>query len=650
LAAVSYLNVRVGAVARHIMQAVAWCDSMAVDWEAGVVESDPERTEPPTPDEWVPVSVPGRPDRFAGADAVAYRARFADPRQSDAQRAVLDLAGTYAHARVWVNGESLGAHDAYFAPASFEFQPTAETELVVVCRAPEDRFGGVYETDLVPDERAVPGIWWHVGVRVRPATFLADLSVSPRVDDGEAYVDAAVSVDATEPVDDRVTLSLRPEGFRGGGAMERVPVQADAGERVTITQSVRVRDAERWWPRALGDQHRYTLRAKLGDDAISETTGIVAVERDDDHLVVNGERLPGRAVTVLPSAADPETLVERAVDANATVVRPHGHVPSRAFHEAADDAGLLVWQDLPLAGPGEFDVDRGQALARTLASSLAAHPSVGCYTVHSGPTAPFGDPVGDGFLSRLRFRWRTRRREYDRADADAVAEALDGEVVYPVAGHLGTGADAVDCFAGWDVGSPGAIEWLLERYPAATRVVAGFGAAALAEGAARDEDDGFDWATHDVRVGSDDVAASQAYQARTLKTVAEALRRAERPLVSACCLQDAYPVGGMGVLAADGTEKPGFGALAESYQPVVPTLDGPPDAATGVVVHNDTASVVEGEVAWRADGEEDSTTVRVDPHSRVPVPEASVSASADEVVLALDLGDRTVTNRYGREE
>jgi beta-mannosidase len=615
---------------------------MAVQWTAGVVEpSDDE--EPPEPESWEPVAVPGRPAAFAGAEAVAYRARFADPRSDGDQRALLDLAGAYAHARVWVDGEYLGRHDAYWAPATFEFEPSGETELIVECRAPTDRFGGAHATDRVPDELAVPGIWWGVGLRVRPETFLADLSVSPRGDGDGAVIDAAVTVDAGRAVDDSVTLSLRPEGFRGGGAMERVAVDAAAGQRVTVTKPVEVRDPSRWWPRGHGDQHRYTVRAKLGDDAVARTTGLCDVAYEDGDLRVNGRSVSARGFAVTPTDADPETLVERAAAANATLLRVRGHVAPPALYEAADEAGLLVWQDLPLVGPGGFDPERGREVATGVAGTVDHHPSVGPFSVHAGPTPPFDGPHGSGALARLRLRYRAWRRSYDAGDARTVAEALPAERTLPVVGGLGIDADATELFPGWEYGAADDVRWLLERSPGLGRAVGAFGAGALASDAADPPVD-FDRGIHDARVDGG-TEASQAHQARTLATVAEALRRRGCGLLAACCLRDARPGGGMGVLTAAGEAKPGYDRLSASYAPTVALPDDVPARASGVVVRNDRPEAVEATVELRAGGErvEEATTP-------APAGETTAVEGLDlpdgEVELVLSAAGETVTTRY----
>lgn len=177
------------------------------EWTAAAVEPGDG---PPEADDWQTVD-PAAPDAFAGEHAVAYRTEFADPREDD-ERALLTLRGLYAHARVWLNGEFVGRHDTYFTPFRTVFDPEAENELLVECRAPEDRFGGVFETALVSERERVPGIRWGASVEGVPAAVITDLTVRTAETDEEVGVNAIVTIDAGSDLDGRVRLSLQPEG------------------------------------------------------------------------------------------------------------------------------------------------------------------------------------------------------------------------------------------------------------------------------------------------------------------------------------------------------------------------------------------------------------------------------------------------------
>lgn len=622
---------------------------MSIEWTGAAVEPDDDADPspgdgPPSPDTWEDLAVPGRPPSLAGADAAVYRGRFADPRDDEGERALLVVHDVYARATVWINGERRGA-GTQAGPVRVPFEPAPSNEVVILCRAPSDGFGGLEDSAAVPESASVPSIRGRVEVEAVPAAYIHDLVVRGDPSD-DPSIRVTATVDAAEPVDDRMTLSLRPEGFRGGGAMERVHVRAEAGQRVRVEREVEVRDPRRWSPRTVGQQYRYTVRATLGDHERTRTTGLVTVDRDGGDLLINGHRHRPRGV-VAPPTAEPEAVVERALDANATLVRARAHVPPERLATACDEAGLLYWQDLPLHGPGSFDVERGRELAEQLVAARDHHPSLVCYGVHDEPARPFeGLDRGSGLLDRLRFRWRAWRASYDPADAEVLAAALPSDrVVFTVAGPPGTSPDAAHVSPGWAYLDADAVEWLLDRYPDLSDVVGATGAGALSrpvDGPAS----GLEQLAVD-RLAGREPEATQRDQARVLTTVLEALRRRETGTIVVNALSDVVPEGGMGLVDADGERRPAFRAVADAFEPVQAVLDGPPTpGATGVTVCNDTPEDCEGELAWTAGNHSGTVDVSAPAFGRADAGAVDVPANADRVTLELRVPSGTVTNTY----
>lgn len=616
------------------------------DWEATRVTADADG--PPADADWEPVEVPGKPAEFTDADAVAYRTRFEAP----GDRAVLRLDGVYGDADVYLDGDHLAEHAAYWRPLTVGFDGGGERELVVVCRRP-GRFGGVYETDRVPAEAAVPGVWRDARVEPVEGAYLADLSVRPRLTDDGAVIDAALAVEAESDLDDRVRFSIRPEGFRGGGMMDQARVSAEAGERATVEQTIRVRDAKRWWPADLGPQRRYAVRAKVGDASETATTGFCSVEYGDDGLRVNGERMRARGFNLLPGG-DPEADLRRAVEAGANLVRVPAHVAPPALYDAADDAGVLVWQGLPLSGDGEFDAARAESVAAQVVDACSRHPSVAAYGVHDD-ALDVARGLAGASLARWRLRWRAWRASYDRSAAEEVAETLPDRPAFPVVGGPGADPDAAAVYPGWRFGDADEVDWLLDWRPDLADAVAAFGAGALADADGADGEDGgaaadaagFDADVHAAHVEGG-VEESQAYQARVVKRVAERLRLAGSDVLAVDALRDADDGAGMGVVARDGTPKRAYDAVAASFEPVQAVLAEWPTAGGSVeaAVVNDTAEAVEAAVSWTAGAESDDATVEVPAFGQAAAGSVTVPGDAERVELAVEVGDHTASNEY----
>lgn len=613
--------------------------SMLDEWQATTLDGS----------ETYSVSVPGRPVSVAGADAVRYTTSFDDPRTAEDDIAVLELRGLFAHSEIEVSGTRLDGsgpveHDTYFRPRRIVFEPDETNDVEVTCRGPEDRFGGLYDTEMVPDVDSVPGIWWGVSLESHSLPYIDSIDAEPEVTEEGAKLHLRTTVVTDDPIDERITYSLRPAGdLQTRGTMERASVTTAEPGRTVVEHTITVHDPSLWWPRELGDQNLYKLRAKLAGTEHTITTGICNTTFSDGQLLVNGTPVPIRGVNIL---TDDETDIQRAVDLNANLIRAHAHALPDRLYKRCNEAGLLVWQDMPLTGPGSFDTDRASELARALSRQYSRHPSLAVYSVHDDPSDLFSDGLGTGLLDRLRFRWRAWQSSYDDGPATTVADQFpETRGTLPVVGPPGISADAGSYYPGWAYGEHSDIDALLGRYP--TDVVAEFGAGALPDGAPETASTaaGFDAATHG-RYVSDGVEESQRYQATVLRTIIESLRRNQTGAI-AFALKDT-DAAGMGVFGEDGSRKEAATAVERAYRPVQAVLTDPERSRSEIVVINDLPRSLSSELRWRVGDTEDSTDVAVDARDRTAIGPVEIPATADSVTLSVTVGDRTVTTEYDR--
>ena len=160
-----------------------------------------------------------------------------------------------------------------------------------------------------------------------------------------------------------------------------------------------VDDPPRWWPRSLGAQPLCTVTltvdvAGAPSDTRTVRTAFREIRCDNWVFSVNGERLFLKGTNLAPTrmalgAATTETIrhdLELAQQANLDFVRVHAHVARPELYDAADELGLLVWQDLPLQW-GYARGIRKQAgrQARAMVDQLGHHPSVFLWCAHNAP-------------------------------------------------------------------------------------------------------------------------------------------------------------------------------------------------------------------------------------------------------------------------
>ena len=142
-------------------------------------------------------------------------------------------------------------------------------------------------------------------------------------------------------------------------------------------------------------------------------------------------------------AADLAADVKRAIDANLDMLRIHGHVTRPEVYAAADEAGLLLWQDVPL----QWGYARGArkpaaAQARSLVDLLGHHPSV---VVWCGHNEPYPGPPSEP--EEPTAKWRNRAQlllpSWNKDVLDrSVARALRQDPTRPVVDALRRAARA----------------------------------------------------------------------------------------------------------------------------------------------------------------------------------------------------------------
>jgi len=659
-------------------------------WEAlwmPLGEGEAERLTAGAGEGWKPIEVPRQLAATAGRQSVWYRTEF--PRPDHAGRVVLRIGGAFLATNVWLNGKLLGSHYGYFAPFGFDLTPylKAENLLVICCESPVESqpeskrhiMGFFNDGELKPYPASayssLPesyrletplGLWRPVELEYVGPIAVDWIRLRPTFEggDGRLEVDAGLrnldgrqmdgEVELTVPAPGRDPLRLRREVHLGGGAEQ------------TVTMRLALPGAKKWEPWRFGAQpmYRAELVARTNDGAesarVEEGFGFREITSDIGprrwSLRVNGRPIFLRGACYAPAyrldELTPEVLaadIATAKTANLDALRVVANVLPKEFYRLADQAGLMVLQDLPLTGTyvyharndeSRFFESSARQQQVEMVAMLQNHPSIVMWIAHDNPPwLATNYDLGDVHAVRQNHSIdQELKASFEKLDGTRPALAASGDV-------------DIQLMLGWSEGTwhdIGRVEPLM---------VSAFGAQSLpnADSPAWDAigerwpvaDDepswrhaGFqpvNWAERGAGLPSAHqslvtyIAESQRYQERLVRYAAEHLRT--RKFEScwgafAYHLVDPFPGIGFGLLDGARKPKPALAALTEAFRPTRLVIEPlaceavrelefvqsqrKPFASRLVVVNDDPALAGRGTVRWSVSREKRGATRGLD--------------------------------------
>jgi beta-mannosidase len=614
-------------------------------WRAAVADEDLRRAwqdDGFDADGWEGVEIPGHwrsAPAFADTDGpLLYRRSFEADVPEAGRRSWLTFDGLFYQGDVWLDGSYLGDTEGYFVPHTFEVTSALAARrehhvaVEVTCAPPTDltakrNLTGVFQHwDCLDPDWNPGGIWRPVRVTDTGPVRIAGLRVLCREATEER---ATVVVRASLDSMGARTVSLHTSI----GATDHVIDQPLAHGANEVEWAVTIERPSLWWPRALGAPtlHDVSVAVRLGADEGATTsderrlrTGLRQVKLRSWIASVNGERLflkgsnqgPTRMALAEATPADLARDVDLALDAGLDLLRIHAHVTRPELYDAADERGLLLWQDLPLQWGYARGV-RKQAVRQAAAAVevLGHHPSIALWCGHNEPMAIENDPSMWGDPKALRRMavkalaaqqlptWnktvldRSVKRSLERADGTRPVIAHSGVLPHPPQ------LDGTDShlYFGWYHGHERDLPAFLRALPRMGRFVTEFGAQAVPTTADFCEPERWpdlDWErlghTHALQkpifdrfVPPADHAtfeswsdATQAYQAMLVRRQIEALRRIKyQPTggFAQFCFADGHPAVTWSVLGHDRAPKLGYDALRAACQPVIVVADRLPE-------------------------------------------------------------------------
>lgn len=482
-------------------------------------------SQPPSCAAWQNVTVPENygldPELRFYFGPVWYRRRIVRPGEARWIDLRLDAVDYIAH--VHLDGQLIGRHEGYFAPFHFDLSDRLPMGTdVELCVQVHDPLENLKDRAIVlkhrkkwikgtmnyhdsrpggPPGNTTPGWTFRLGqsmptggmtgpvsLRCTGPVRVDHLFVTPRDCKGNLHLAVVLMNRANASLRVQVLLTLNaPEG----DVVSVHRVEADLGSGYTRIDLAGRLDTPRPWFDAslaeLGQPSLYRARATVIVDGrpSSEASTAFGFRTAEFpmvpafHYLMNGRKVYLRGVNYIPVqhwAGKDVRFYERDFRllkaAHLHTVGLHGHIQSPACYEAADKAGISVFQDFPLcwgyaSGSAEDPgfVSRAAGMGGEMAYLLWNHPSVVYYAIHNEPlyvlkqyfedVYPFDLSLAESRAQRLKTRMMhfllTRfflpSQKTDTPERDGLNQQLDSAVLAAVRAvdpirfiHKGSGA------------------------------------------------------------------------------------------------------------------------------------------------------------------------------------------------------------------
>ncbi|MDQ3880673.1 MAG: hypothetical protein M3295_06350 [Chloroflexota bacterium] len=405
---------------------------------------DPERLYGPTtlPD-GEPIEVPGCWEaQVAHQYRVLtgwYRRSVDIPADWDGARVLIHFGAVMYRSWIWLNGRRIGEHEGGYTPFTVDATDACRwgdaNELVIEVFNPMNALADypalavervLYAEELVPDlplseaphgkqtwYSSQSGIWKSVRMERAAASHVAGIRVLPDVPGRQAIVrwrieraadDAARAKEAVaEELEIRV---FEPGGDELGGARIALHRDATAGET-----AIRIPEPRLW---DVGQPNLYRLEVRLwrdrtSVDAAAVRFGMRHIEARDGQLILNGRPIYIRAaldqdlypdtISTPPSREYLDEQFRLAREMGLNLLRCHIKAPDPRYLEAADEAGMLLWCELPnWLRFTTAAAARGKETLRSMVETMGNHPSIVIWTI-----------INEDWGTRLRRESRDRK-------------------------------------------------------------------------------------------------------------------------------------------------------------------------------------------------------------------------------------------------
>jgi beta-mannosidase len=400
------------------------------------------------PGPWLDTTVPSHwqqtPALADHTGKAVYRKRFPLSPEPN-RRYFLRLNGVFYWCTAYLNGARLGANEGYFFPVEYEITDLLRADntllLEVDCPREDDKSrkrqitGVFHHWDCLDPGTNPGGVWLPVEiVATGPARISDPLFTTAYLgkDNASARITGQAAIDTAAPARLTVRISFSPRTFAGETQVFERQLHKAAGVN-TYHYHLDLQDPTLWWTHDHGRPDLYTLKYEVflegeeGPSDVWETAyGVRTFEMRDYIAYLNGRRMFIRGNNYPPGDTRLATMTRQRVDldlrlareANLNLLRIHAHVDHPLFYQAADEAGILLWQDFPLQWNYRPEIE-SQALRQVqrMVTHLGSHPSIAVWCMHNEPiNAPDLKAYKPGMVSRAAFTLLIYSQNRERLD------------------------------------------------------------------------------------------------------------------------------------------------------------------------------------------------------------------------------------------
>jgi hypothetical protein len=402
--------------------------------------ADPERLRSPGDlPEGEPVAVPGcweaQVDRPYKIVTAWYHRDVEVPADWEDGRLVLRFGAVMYSCDVYVDGTRVGGHEGGYTPFAVDatpaLRPGQRQRIAVRVVNPLnalDEYPAFSVEQLTVAEELEPdlplseaphgkqtwysshsGLWQSVDLERTSAVALDRLAITADPDTGNVEVRwrlEAGRASAAAALELDVAI-LDPEGETVADV--RSPLATDSG-RVVLA----VPDPRRW---DIGRPVLYRAEATLHEggrpvDTVSDRFGFREIHTAGGRIWLNGRPIHVLAaldqdfyadtISTPPSRAFLDEQMRLAREMGLNLLRCHIKVPDPAYLEAADEAGILLWCELPnWTHFSSVSAARGRATLERMVATMGNHPSIVIWTI-----------INEDWGTRV--RWEARDRMWLR--------------------------------------------------------------------------------------------------------------------------------------------------------------------------------------------------------------------------------------------